>query len=380
MTISPIDAQVLGGALQSIALEMGRRLARMSYSSIIRESEDFGAALLDAQGRQLAESTDSTPLQLGPIPGYLRGILRCLEERGEVIEEGDVLMHNSPYHGASHGPDIAFCVPAFVDGELIGYAVTTAHHLDVGALYPGSCGIVDAVDAYAEGLQFKAIKVYEAGRRVNPVWAILRDNVRAPDLVVGDMEAQVAAGRLGAERFAALVQREGRERVQAAGEALMDYSERMLRQRIAALPDGTYRAEGFIDGFIDSPRPEERDLRIAVALTVERRRHPRRPRGHLAAARPADQHAVRGHRRHRDLPDAPLHPARLRDHRARAAERGPDAADHHLRARSAAWPTRASRPRPSRASHPATSWRRPSCARSRRSCRSPSPPASATSR
>ena len=104
---------------------------------------------------------------------------------------------------------------------------------------------------------------------MNPVWAILRDNVRAPDLVVGDMEAQVAAGRLGAERFAALVEREGPERVQAAGEALMDYSERMLRQRIAALPDGTYRAEGFIDGFIDSPRPEERDLRIAVAVTVD---------------------------------------------------------------------------------------------------------------
>ena len=105
---------------------------------------------------------------------------------------------------------------------------------------------------------------------MNPVWAILRDNVRAPDLVVGDMEAQVAACRLGAERFAALVEREGRERVQAAGEALMDYSERMLRQRIAALPDGTYRAEGRIDGFIDSPRPEERDLRIAVAADGRR--------------------------------------------------------------------------------------------------------------
>jgi N-methylhydantoinase B len=267
--INPIDAQVLGGALQSIALEMGRRLARMSYSSIIRESEDFGAALLDAKGRQLAESTDSTPLQLGPIPGYLRGILRCLEDRGETIEPGDVLMHNSPYHGASHGPDVGFCVPVFVGGALVGYAFTTAHHLDVGALYPGSCGIVDAVDAYAEGLQFKAIKVFEAGRRVDPVWAILRDNVRAPDLVVGDMEAQVAACRLGAERFAALVEREGRERVEAAGEALMDYSERMLRRRIAALPDGTYRAEGRFDGFIDSPRPEERDLVIAVAVTVE---------------------------------------------------------------------------------------------------------------
>src|ERR1043165_9204233 len=109
--IDLITAQVVAGALENIGLEMGRRLARMSYSSIIRESEDFGAALLDAQGRQLAESTDSTPLQLGPIPGYLRGIRRCLEERGETIEEGDVLMHNSPYHGASHGPDVAFCVP-----------------------------------------------------------------------------------------------------------------------------------------------------------------------------------------------------------------------------------------------------------------------------
>ena len=81
--IDPVTAQVIGGALQNIAIEMGHKLARMSYSSIIRESEDFGAALLDTQGRQLAESSDSTPLQLGPIPGYMRGIFRLMEERGD---------------------------------------------------------------------------------------------------------------------------------------------------------------------------------------------------------------------------------------------------------------------------------------------------------
>ncbi len=268
MPIGPVDAQVIGGALSSIALEMGRKLARMSYSSIIRESEDFGAALLDAQGRQLAESTDSTPLQLGPIPGYMRGIFTCLAARGETIEPGDVIMHNSPYHGASHGPDVGVCVPVFVADELVGFAFTTAHHLDIGALYPGSCGIVDAVDAYAEGLQLKAIKVYEAGRRATGVWALLRDNVRAADMVVGDMEAQIAACRLGAERFAELVEREGGDRVNAAGEALMDYSERMLRARIAALPDGVYRAESRIDGFTDSADEAIRDLPIVVTITV----------------------------------------------------------------------------------------------------------------
>lgn len=267
--IDPITAQVIGGALENIAIDMGHRLARMSYSSIIRESEDFGAALLDAQGRQLAESVDSTPLQLGPIPGYMRGIFSLLAERGETIEPGDVIMHNSAYHGASHGPDVGFCVPAFHEGQLIGFAFTTAHHLDIGSLHPGSTGIVDAVDAYAEGLQFKAIKVYQQGRKNEAVWQILRDNIRAPQMVVGDMEAQIAACQHGAARFIELVGQYGLSAVTAASEELMDYSERMLRAQIAKLPDGVYSAEGFIDGYIDSEKPEEKNLKIAVTLTVQ---------------------------------------------------------------------------------------------------------------
>ena len=266
--LDPVTAQVIGGALENIAIDMGHRLARMSYSSIIRESEDFGAALLDAQGRQLAESVDSTPLQLGPIPGYMRGIFGLLRERGEIIEAGDVIMHNSAYHGASHGPDVGFCVPAFHGDQLIGFAFTTAHHLDIGALHPGSTGIVDAVDAYAEGLQFKAIKVYQRGHKNEAVWQILRDNIRAPEMVVGDMEAQIAACQHGALRYVALVEQYGLETVTAASAERMAYSERMLRAQIEKLPDGTYSAEGFLDGYTDSAKPEEKNLRIAVTLTV----------------------------------------------------------------------------------------------------------------
>ena len=155
--IDPVTAAVIQGGLDTIALEMGHKLMRMSYSSIIRESEDFGAALTDATGRQLCECRLSTPLQSGPIPGYVRNILATLGARGETLADGDVIMHNDPYGGASHGPDVAFAVPVFHAGALVGWSVTTAHHLDIGALSPGSCGIVDAVDTYAEGLQFKAI-------------------------------------------------------------------------------------------------------------------------------------------------------------------------------------------------------------------------------
>jgi N-methylhydantoinase B len=267
--IDPITARVIAGALDSIALEVGHKLTRMAYSSIIRESEDFGVALLDAEARQICECALSTPLQLGPIPGYVRGIMRLFEERGDTFNEGDVIVHNSPYYGASHEPDVGFCVPIFLDGELVGFSVTTAHHLDVGAMAPGSCGIVDAVDAYAEGLQFKALKVYDRGVKNDTVWRLMRDNIRASDMVVGDMEAQVAACHIGAQRYVELLREWGRETVEAACEELMAYSERMLRQEIEQLPDGTYSAEGYIDGFADDPDPTKRDQRIKVTVIVE---------------------------------------------------------------------------------------------------------------
>jgi N-methylhydantoinase B len=267
--MDPVTAQVIAGALESIAMEMGHKLARMSYSTIIRESEDFGACILDRQGRGLCECPLSTPLQLGPIPGYMRGILKLFEDRGDRFSEGDVVLHNCPFHGASHAPDIGFCVPIFYRGELVGFSFTTAHHLDIGSQKPASCGIVDACDTYAEGLRFEAIKVYEKGQKLEQVWRILRQNIRASDLVVGDMEAQIAACRIGAERYVELLDRYGLETVTAASDWLLNYSERMMRSEIEKLPAGTYYAEQYIDGFLDDPDPSKKDLKIAVTVTIE---------------------------------------------------------------------------------------------------------------
>src|SRR2546423_15060072 len=104
---------------------MGYNLMRMAYSSIIRESEDFGAALVNVQGQQLCESKQSTPLQSGPIPGYVRGMLQRLAARGDTGRPGDVIMHNDPYGGARPGPDVGFLCPAFYNGPLGGFSVAT---------------------------------------------------------------------------------------------------------------------------------------------------------------------------------------------------------------------------------------------------------------
>lgn len=267
--IDPITAQVLSGALKNIAIEMGHKLARMSYSSIIRESNDFGCALLDENGQQLCESVNSTPLQSGPIPGYLQGIRTIMAERGDDFKPGDVILHNSSFYGATHQPDCGFFVPVYYKDELIGFSCSTAHQLDLGALSPGSIGIIDAVDCFAEGLQFKAIKVYDEGKANETVWQLIRDNVRATDMVVGDMEAQIATCRIGAQRYLELVEKFGLETVRAARDYMIDYSERILRNEIAKIPDGTYHSVGYIDGYLDSDDPKRKDLKFEVNLTVK---------------------------------------------------------------------------------------------------------------
>ncbi len=267
--VNPITASIIQGALENVAIEMGYKLMRMSYSSIIRESEDFGAALCDTQGRQLCECSKSTPLQSGPIPGYVKGILKEFKYRGDEFRPGDVIIHSDPYNGASHSPDIGFCVPVFHSGELVGFSMTTAHHLDIGSCQPGSVGVVVCADAYAEGLRFKALKVYDQGKRNEALWQMIRDNVRVADLVIGDMDAQVAACHVGAQRLIELVERYSLTVLTDAVKDLFDYSERLMRTQIEKVPDGVYSATGYIDGFLEVTDPTVKNLPIKVSLTVD---------------------------------------------------------------------------------------------------------------
>ena len=265
--IDPVERRVIGGSLVNICDEMGHKLTRTSYSSIIRESEDFGCALLDERARQIAE-TDSTPLQMGPIPAYVRGVIELFEERGQTFQPGDVVLHNDPYYGASHAPDFAVIVPVFRGGDLTAFAVTTAHHLDVGADKPGTC-IIDTVDAYSESVRLDAVRIVEDGERNRAAWRLIADNVRIPDMVMGDIEAQISAARTGAERLQELFGEHGHDTVKLAGAATMNYSERMLRSEIEKLPDGTYSAEGYIDGYLGSEDPTEQDVFLAVDLEID---------------------------------------------------------------------------------------------------------------
>lgn len=266
--VDPVTASIIQGALENIAIEMGHKLMRMAYSSIIRESEDFGAAICDADGRQLCECSMSTPLQSGPIPGYVKGIIREFDKRGKNFRPGDVIIHNDAYNGASHSPDIGICVPIFLEGDLLGFSMTTAHHLDIGSCQPGSVGVVVCADSYAEGLCFRALKVFEEGRRNDTVWEMIADNVRVSDLVMGDLEAQIAACHAGARRYLELVERYGRETLNDAIEDLFDYSERLMRTQIAGIADGTYKATGYLDGFLGSDDPALKELPICISVTV----------------------------------------------------------------------------------------------------------------
>jgi N-methylhydantoinase B/oxoprolinase/acetone carboxylase alpha subunit len=256
--IDRVTLRVIGGAFNTIAREMAQMLYRMSNSSIIRESEDLGCGLYDALGNEFCES-ESSPMHIGSLPAYIRGFMRKLAGQ---LYEGDIIIHNHPYHGASHSPDLAVVAPMFDGGELIGFAAATAHLIDSGAAAPGLN--VDLIDVFAEGTLYDGIKLYERGTRNDAVWSILRDSVRTPDANAADIEAMIAAVRTGAKRFAKLVAKHGLETVMGAAHYWMDYSERRLRAEIARIPDGEYHAESWLD---DDGRNWGKPLKVNVTVT-----------------------------------------------------------------------------------------------------------------
>ena len=150
---------------------------------------------------------------------------------------GDVVLHNHPYHGASHVPDICCIVPVFYEDELVGFSANTAHHVDLGAATPGI--VIDIPDVFAEGMLFSGVKLYEEDRLNRALRQHIETNTRVPRDVLGDIEAQVASARLGVRRFQELYETYGKATLEAATAELMDYSERMLRRASGRFPTGT---------------------------------------------------------------------------------------------------------------------------------------------
>ena len=172
-----------------------------------------------------------------------------------------MVIHNHPYYGASHSPDIAIVIPIFFEAELVGFSANTAHHVDIGAATPGL--IIDIPDVFAEGMLFAGIKLYEKGKRNEGLWQFIGHNSRTARQLKDDLDAQIASAQLGVRRFQELMTSYGKETVQAAANQLMDYTESIMRNRISEIPDGDYTAEGFLD---DDGR--NRGKRLPVKVTV----------------------------------------------------------------------------------------------------------------
>lgn len=258
---TPIMMRVIGGALNSAAKEMASVLFRMAYSSIIRESEDLGAGLFDKDGNVLAES-DSTPMFMGSMPKIVRGVISVL---GDDIHEGDIILHNDPYLGATHSPDVAIIQPIFHDGQLVGFSGASGQIIDNGGAFSGL--MVDIQDVQSEGTIFRAVKVYEKGVRQESLIRHILNNTRTPTSNEGDLQAMIAACNLASNRYLSLIDRYGLSPVEDAGQSWIDYSERMLRQEIAKIPDGVYETDtGYLD---DDGRNYGKKLPVAVKVIVE---------------------------------------------------------------------------------------------------------------
>ena len=259
-----LEDQVIYGALTTLAREVGHRLKRAAYSSLIRESDDYGAAIVSSNFELLAEA-ETTPLQMGPLAGYCKGMIQSLEMDGEELDPTAIYLHNDPYRGASHSPDVGAIAPLYANGELFGFVGTAAHHVDIGAAVPGTC-IIKAHDTFSEGIRLQAYPVERNGQPDKAAWRLIEGNVRMPSLVIGDLRAQVAACRWGQLGFERMVDRYGLQKLKESTLRLVHIAELRMREAIRALPDGTYSATGYLDGYEDTG---EVDIPIKVTMRIK---------------------------------------------------------------------------------------------------------------
>jgi N-methylhydantoinase B len=257
--LDPVTLSVLASALVGIAEEMGAVLIRGSYSSNIKERRDCSTALFDAQGRMVAQA-EHIPVHLGAMPEAVAAIM------GRDPEPGDVFAINDPYSGGTHLPDITLVSPVAPDGEIIGYAVTRAHHSDVGGMRPGSAPS-DSREIFQEGIIIPPVRLVRRGEYVDDVLALLLANVRTPAIRRGDLRAQIAANQIADQRIGELMERRGKETVLAAFDEVISYTERRTRDVVRNLPDGEYSAEDSMEG--DGTVDEDIPIRVKILISED---------------------------------------------------------------------------------------------------------------
>src|SRR5690349_11326892 len=256
-----VTMNILESTMISICREMGITLMKTSYSTIFNEALDFTCALSDVEGEMIAVA-EFCPAQIGGMPLIIK---TCSQEIPvDTLEEGDVIVHNDPYRGGLHTPEHTFFKPVFVDGELMGFAVSCGHIAEVGGMVPGAFA-GEATEIFHEGLRVPPLKIMKRGADVQEVWKLLLANVRTPRYNYGDLRALISAVGVGELRLRAMIGKYGKEVFRRTTRDLMDYSERRMRAEIDGIPDGVYRFQDVVenDGI------EEREYTIRVAAHVQ---------------------------------------------------------------------------------------------------------------
>lgn len=252
--LDPVTLSVLASALSGVAEEMGAVLIRGAYSSNIKERRDCSTALFDASGKMVAQA-EHIPVHLGAMPEAVAAVM------GRDPEAGDVFAVNDPYSGGTHLPDITLVSPVSHGGGTVGYAVTRAHHSDVGGMRPGSMPS-DSREVFQEGIIIPPVRLARAGEYVSDVLDLLLANVRTPGLRRGDLRAQIAANNVAQSRVTELMERRGEQTILAAFSEVLAYTEARTREELSNLPDGEHSAEDYLEG--DGTTDDD----IAVKATV----------------------------------------------------------------------------------------------------------------
>lgn len=259
--MDPVLLEIINNRLQSISNEMEDALLKMSFSVIVKEMKDCTCALFDAQGRTISQSA-AMPCQLGFLSASVPSILKVFPP--ETAQDGDVYIQNDPFNGGSHIPDVTVVMPVFYEGQVVAYSASMVHLADTGGITPGVS--TRATSMYQEGLCLPPIKFYDGGEKVQAVHDIIRQNVRIPDEVMGDLEAQVACDKVGSSRILDMCKEYGKNTFISAIEGLLDHSEALTRKAIEALPDGVYRFTGYIDN--DGLELDKPPIKLELAVTI----------------------------------------------------------------------------------------------------------------
>jgi N-methylhydantoinase B len=256
----PVLVEIIRNGFNAAADEMSVNLARSAYTPIIHEMKDYSVAIFNLNCELLGQSP-GLPSFLGALEDAVKAIL--VEYPIESLAPKDAFLINDPYLVGSHLNDVTVVTPAFFGSELVGFAASKAHWLDVGAKEPSQT--MSAVEIFEEGFRLGPTRIMRRGRLNTEVMNFLQRNSRLPRSIRGDFFAQLAACETGEQRLASLIQRFGKTVVDDASCAIFDQCEALDRAAVARLPDGTWEAHGFMDNDGHGQEPVRVQLRVTIS-------------------------------------------------------------------------------------------------------------------